>query len=57
MAGEEEEIIPSEFSNLILDDSPIAEFTEEDKEYLNQFVHLTKLGMNSTGLRSLNNLP
>ena len=35
MANTEEEIIPAEFSNLILDDTPINEITETDGAYLN----------------------
>ena len=57
MANTEEEIIPSEFSNLILDDTPINEITEQDKLYLNQFMNLEKMCMNATGLRSLHNMP
>ena len=57
MAGEEEEIIPEEFSNLILDDTPIQEITEDDKNYLNKFANLEKLCMNATGLKNLGNLP
>jgi len=30
MAGGEEDIVPKEFSNLILDDTPIGELTKED---------------------------
>lgn len=53
----DEPIVPEEFSNLILDDSPIAEITAEDKDYLNLFSNLEKLCMNATGLKSLDNLP
>ena len=35
MANTEEEIVPEEFSNLILDDTPIIEITLADKGYLN----------------------
>ena len=35
MAGSDEDIEPTEFSNLILDDTPINEITEEDMGYLN----------------------
>lgn len=57
MADGEEEIVPKEFSNLILDDTPIGEITEEDREYLNNFENLEKLCMNATRLKNLNNLP
>jgi hypothetical protein len=57
MADDEEEIVPEEFSNLILDDTPIAEITAQDKEYLNNFVNLEKLCMNATGLKNLSNMP
>lgn len=57
MADEDEEIVPEEFSNLILDDTPIQEMTAGDKEYLNNFQNLEKLCMNATGLKNLNNLP
>ena len=57
MADDEESIVPEEFSNLILDDTPITEITADDKEYLHKFVNLEKLAMNATGLKNLNNLP
>lgn len=57
MAGSEEDIVPEEFSNLILDDTPIQEITVADMNYLNTFVNLEKLCMNATGLRNLDNLP
>ena len=57
MAGSDEPIEPTEFSNLILDDTPINEITAQDKEYLNQFLNLEKLCMTHTGLKSLKNLP
>ena len=57
MANVDEEIQPTEFSNLILDDTPINEMTPEDMKYLNQFVNLEKLCMNVTGLKNLDNMP
>lgn len=57
MANVDEELQPTEFSNLILDDTPINGMTAEDKKYLNQFVNLEKLCMNVTGLKNLDNLP
>ena len=57
MAGSEEDIDPTEFSNLILDDTPINEITEDDMKYLNEFVNLEKLCMTHTGLKSLKNMP
>ena len=57
MADEDQEIVPEEFSNLILDDTVIPQITAEDKEYLNKFVNLEKLCMNATGLKNLNNMP
>jgi len=57
MAGDQEDIVPEDFSNLILDDTPITELTQKDGAYLTKFVNLEKLSMNATGLRSLNHLP
>lgn len=57
MAGEDDEIVPEEFSNLILDDTQITEITADDRDFLNQFVNMEKLSMNATGLKSLSNLP
>jgi hypothetical protein len=57
MANTDEAINPEEFSNLILDDTPITEVTAEDNIYLNQFINLEKMCMNATGLKSLKNLP
>lgn len=49
--------MPEEFSNLILDDTPINEITENDMNYLATFVNLEKLSMNACNLKSLGNLP
>ena len=57
MANVDEELQPKEFSNLILDDTPINQMTAEDKKYLNQFVNLEKLCMNVYGLNTLDNMP
>ena len=57
MANVDEELQPKEFSNLILDDTPINQMTAEDKKYLNQFVNLEKLCMNVCGLNTLDNMP
>ena len=57
MAGGEEDIVPEEFSNLILDDTPISNITAEDKEYLSTFNNLEKLSMNACILKNLDNLP
>ena len=57
MANVDEEIQPTEFSNLILDDTPINGMTPEDMKYLNQFINLEKLCMNVTGLNNLDNMP
>jgi len=57
MSKEEGDINPKEFSNLILDDTPIGEISREDKEYLNNFENLERLAMNATGIKNLNNLP
>ena len=47
-----------EYTNLVLDQIPITEFSAEDKEYLNTFQNLNgKLCMNDTNLKNLNNLP
>jgi len=55
--GDEVDIVPDEFSNLILDDHPLAKISAEDMAYLNQFTNLTQLQMNRVGLTSLDNLP
>lgn len=57
MAEEDEEIVPEEFSNLILDACPIPEITPVDMEYLNNFVNVEKLCLNNTGLKNLDNMP
>lgn len=57
LSDKDDEIIPKEFDNLILDDVQIGEFTLEDKAYLEEFVNMDLLGMNQTKLRSLKNFP
>ena len=57
LAGGEEDIVPEEFSNLILDDTPINEITSDDMKYLQTFTNLEKLCMNACGIRSLGNMP
>jgi acidic leucine-rich nuclear phosphoprotein 32 family protein B len=57
MVGEDHEIIPNEFSNLILDELPIVRLSEADKAFLEEFSNLQSLSMNSTSLASLENFP
>ena len=57
MAPDNEEIVPEDFSNLILDDTPIGHLTQQDRDYLAKFINLERLSMNATGLRNLDNLP
>ena len=57
MVGDDQEIIPTEFSNLILDELKIERLSEADKKFLEEFSNLESLSMNSTELRSLENFP
>lgn len=57
MADPDEEVIPKEFDNLILDDVAIVQFSAEDKAYLEEFVNMDLLGLNVTKLNSLKNFP
>jgi len=57
MVGEDQDIIPNEFSNLILDELQIVKLSEADKAFLEEFTNLQSLSMNSTSLVSLENFP
>jgi len=57
MADPDEEVVPKEFDNLILDDVAIVQFSAEDKAYLEEFVNMDLLGLNVTKLNSLKNFP
>lgn len=57
MVGEDEDLNPKEFSNLILDDLKITQLTADDKTFLEEFKNLEVLAMNNTGIKSLVNLP
>jgi acidic leucine-rich nuclear phosphoprotein 32 family member A/C/D len=57
MVGEDEDLNPEEFSNLILDELKITQLTTEDKAFLEEFKNLELLAMNNTGIKSLVNLP
>lgn len=47
----------SEYTNLILDDLPLYQISNEDKLYLEEFTECIYLSMNQTCLKSLKNLP
>lgn len=57
--NEGNEVEKSEYVNLILDDMAIhgGEICEEDRQFLEGFTETLFLSLNSTGLRSLLNLP
>jgi len=57
MSGDNEPIVPLEFSNLILDSTFIGEISAEDGKFLSEFTNLESLSMNATGLKTLSNLP
>lgn len=57
MVGEEEELNPEDFSNLILDELKITQLTADDKVFLEEFKNLEVLAINNTGIKSLVNLP
>ena len=47
----------AEYTNLILDDLPLHQISDEDKDYLEGFTECQYLSMNSTQLKSIKNLP
>jgi acidic leucine-rich nuclear phosphoprotein 32 family member B len=51
------EVEKSEYVNLILDDMIIGEICEEDRTFLEGFTATQFLSLNSTGLKSIANLP
>ena len=54
----DEQIIPSEFNSLLLEDQELnRELTADDKAYLEEFVNVELLSFSKTGLKSLRNLP
>lgn len=56
--NEGNEVEKSEYVNLILDDMQIgAEISDEDRTFLEGFTETQFLSLNSTGLKSLANLP
>ena len=56
--NEGNEVEKSEYVNLILDEMHIgAEISQEDREFLEGFTETQYLSLNSTGLKSLTNLP
>ena len=57
MVGDGEELKPEDFSNLILDELKITQFSEDDKKFLEEFTTLELLAANNTGIKSLVNLP
>ena len=57
MIEEDEELVPTEFSNLILDQMPIGSISDSDKQFLEKFVNLESISLNQTNLKDLNNLP
>ena len=56
MVGEDE-LDPTEISNLILDELDIPTLSAEDKAFLEEFTNLEKLAMNKTSLTSTANFP
>lgn len=52
-----EDLEPSDYNNLILDDMAIGSITEEEKNYLAKFTTLECLSLNQNDLVSLVNLP
>ena len=57
MGENDEELVPEEFSNLILDTIQIKGFTTVDQEFLNKFTNCNQLAMNNCHLQSLANIP
>ena len=55
--NEGNEVEKSEYVNLILDDMNIGEICEEDRQFLEGFTETQFLSLNSTGLKSIANLP
>jgi len=51
------EVAKAEYVNLILDDMSIGEICEEDRQFLEGFTETQFLSLNSTGLKSISNLP
>ncbi len=57
MLPEDDEIVPGEFSNLILDELELGELSPEDKTFLEEFTNMEMLSMNKTQLKSTVNFP
>ena len=51
------EVDKSEYTNLIMDDMPINNISDEDKSFLEGFIECEYLSLNGTNLKSLVNLP
>jgi len=47
----------SEYTNLIMDDMPINDISDEDKTFLEGFTECQFLSLNSTNLKDISNLP
>ena len=52
-----EEVDFEEYENLILDEMPVGQFTDEDKNFLEQFTECRSLSLNSCQLTTLQNFP
>merc|ERR1712072_1098596 len=53
----DQDLVPEDYENLILDDDIILNLSAEDKTFLEKFSNLQRLSMNVTKLKSLSNLP
>ena len=51
------EVDKNEYTNLIMDDMPINEISDVDKQFLEGFTECQFLSLNSTGLKNISNLP
>ena len=52
-----EEVDFEEYENLILDEMPVGQITDEDKNFLEQFTECKSLSLNSCQLTTLQNFP
>ena len=46
-----------EYENLILDELPVGQISDEDRNFLEQFTECKSLSLNSCGLTTLQNFP
>ena len=51
------EVDKGEYTNLIMDDMPINQICDEDKQFLEGFIECQFLSLNSTNLKDISNLP